>query len=222
MDIHNSLLDMIDRADRTGALDLLEQWALANGYDRLIREVIDPALKEMGDRWVKDGISLAQGYIVAKVVEDIMQKFADQRAASHVQTQTKGPVIMGNIEDDSHALGRKMVVTFLKADGWDVCDMGTDVVPGDFVDKAVEIGAKVIGASAMMYTTAENIKSLRKEIDNRGLTGKIQLAVGGAVFVLRPELVKAVGGDGTAVNALVAPALFQDLWQKAIQMGANS
>lgn len=73
----------------------------------------------------------------------------------------------------------------------------------------------MIGVSAMMYTTALNIKSLRAEIDRRGLTGKIQLAVGGAVFVLRPDLVDEIGGDGTARNAMAAPALFDDLWEKA-------
>ena len=56
---------------------------------------------------------------------------------------------------------------------------------------------------------------IREEIDRRGLTGRIQLAVGGAVFQLRPELVAAFGGDGTAASAVEASALFQDLWERS-------
>jgi len=47
------------------------------------------------------------------------------------------------------------------------------------------------------------------------LTGRIQLAVGGAIFVLRPGLVQEVGGDGTARNAFLVPALMAELAARA-------
>ena len=90
------------------------------------------------------------------------------------------------------------------------------MVPGDFVDAALANGARVIGVSAMMLTTAENIRALRSEIDARGLGGRIQLAVGGAVFKLRPELMLEVGGDGTASSAIQAPELFERLWAHSL------
>ena len=63
----------------------------------------------------------------------------------------------------------------------------------------------------MMLTTAENILTIRKEIDRRGLTGKIKLAVGGAIFRIRPELVAELGGDGTASSAVDTPRLMAEL-----------
>lgn len=215
MDIQEPLLALIEKADRAGAHALLLEWAEKHGYERLISDVLEPALKAIGDRWEREEFSLAQGYVAGKVAEDILKKVAVETAGTAGDLETKGPVVMGNIEDDFHALGRRMVVTFLQADGWAVHDLGNDVSPEQFVDKAVEVGAKVIGASAMMYTTATNIKGLRTAIDERGLSGQIQLAVGGAVFVLRPELVGEVGGDGTARNGVAAPALFAELWERA-------
>ena len=136
-----------------------------------------------------------------------------------VSKEAKGPVVMGNIEDDYHPLGRKMVVAFLRVAGWKVLDLGNDVMPKKFVDTALEAGACIIGASAMMYTNAMNIKKIREEIDHRGLTGYLQLAVGGAVFKLRPELVQEVGGDGTAGDATKAPALMDELWKYSSEKG---
>ena len=49
-------------------------------------------------------------------------------------------------------------------------------------------------------------------------TGRHGIAVGGAVFRLRPELVEQVGADGTARTAPEAPALFESLWQRAGEM----
>jgi hypothetical protein len=69
-----------------------------------------------------------------------------------------------------------------------------------------------------MYTTAKNVAKIRLEIDRRGLTGKLQLAVGGEVFKLRPELLTNFGADGTAASAVEAAGLFQDLWQKALSL----
>ncbi len=63
----------------------------------------------------------------------------------------------------------------------------------------------------MMYSTASHIARVRAAIDDRGLTEQIRLAVGGAVFLLRPELVDEVGADGTAGNAMDAPVLFKRL-----------
>jgi methanogenic corrinoid protein MtbC1 len=69
----------------------------------------------------------------------------------------------------------------------------------------------------MMLTTAENIRAVRAELDARGLPGRIRLAVGGAVFKLRPELVREVGGDGSAPSAIQAPALFDRLWAESLE-----
>jgi methanogenic corrinoid protein MtbC1 len=69
----------------------------------------------------------------------------------------------------------------------------------------------------MMFTTAKNITKVRKLMDERITPGAISLAVGGAVFKLRPELVSEVGGDGTADSAIEAPRLFEQLVECNVQ-----
>lgn len=216
MDIQHSLIEMIQKADRHGANILLDNWALENGYKRLLKEVLEPTLLLIGEEWrTSETFSLAQAYVAAKVAEDALIKAAEHKKDSDVIT-TKGPVVIGNIEEDFHSLGRRMVGIFLEADGWIVHDLGNDVPAAEFVDKAVEIGARVIGVSAMMKTTALNIKQLRSELERRSLSDHIQLAVGGAVFMVCPGLDREVGGDGTTRTAIDAPVLFERLWNKSI------
>jgi len=212
------LLDAIQRADRVGANAVIDAWALGRSFRRVIPDLLSPTLDTFGRLWAhgEDGISLATGYVASKIAEDVLSRVLLEATASGAPARpAKGPVVLGNVEDDFHPLGRKMVAAFLRADGWEVHDLGVDIGPAQFLDKAEESGARVIGASAMMYTTAKNIAKLREEIDRRGLRGQIQLAVGGAVFKLRPELVEAFGGDGTAPSAVEAPLLFERLWQQA-------
>jgi len=217
-DFSQELLDAIQRADRAGANAVIDAWAAGHSFPRVVPDLLSPTLETFGRLWAHgtQGASLAVGYVAAKIAEDVLSRLLLEAAAGGGPPQpAKGPVLMGNVEDDFHPLGRKMVAAFLRADGWEVHDLGVDISPAQFLDKAEEIGAKVIGASAMMYSTAKNVARLREEIDRRGMTGRIQLAVGGAVFKLRPELVEAFGGDGTAASAVEASALFERLWQRA-------
>jgi methanogenic corrinoid protein MtbC1 len=156
-------------------------------------------------------------YVAAKVTEDVMDKVAHLFMLPGEGKPPKGPVVIGNSEDDFHALGRHLVGTFLRAEGWDVHDLGNDVSAAQFVDKAQEVGARVIGVSAMMLTTAIHIKKVREEIDRRGLTGLIQLAVGGSIFRVCPGLAEEVGADGTASNALGAAELFIRLGELSLK-----
>jgi methanogenic corrinoid protein MtbC1 len=217
MDIQQSLIERIHQGDRGGANALLDAWASEHGYERLLAEVLDPALLLIGEEWnSSETFTLAQVYVAAKVTEDVLSKTAAQRISPAEGQPPKGPVVIGNIEEDFHALGRRMVGTFLRAEGWIVHDLGCDVPAALFVDKAQELGARVIGVSAMMMTTARNVKRVREEIDRRSLTGRMQLAVGGAVFNVCPGLAEEVGGDGTASNALGAAGLFDRLWEQSV------
>jgi methanogenic corrinoid protein MtbC1 len=216
----HELLIAIERADRVGANAIIDAWAEGKDFRRVVPELLSPTLETFGKVWVtgEGGVSLATGYVASKVAEDVLSRLLKNASQSGEAMPVKGPVVVGNVEDDFHPLGRKMVAAFLRAEGWDVRDLGVDVSAELFVDTAEECGARVLGASAMMYTTAKNVAKIRLEIDRRALTGKLQLAVGGAVFKLRPELLTDFGADGTAASAVEAAGLFQDLWQKALSL----
>jgi methanogenic corrinoid protein MtbC1 len=208
-DFSNQLLTTMINADRSAAAALVEQ-ALADGVEprQVIADILDPAIVRLGRLWEDEAMSLAQNFVASKIAEDTLLRCLPDKADN---LHSKGAVVIGNIEDDFHSLGRKTVGLFLAAAGWEVHDLGNDVTAEELLAKALEVNACVIGASAMMQTTALNIRKLRQLIDERGHANRIKLAVGGAVFNWRPELVVEVGGDGTAHNAIGADELFTRL-----------
>ena len=223
MDIQKLLIETIHRGDRSGAHVLLDAWAAEYGYEHLPAKVLDPVLMQLGAEWgSSETFTLAQMYVAAKVTEDVLDRVAHLFTVPGEGKPPKGPVVIGNSEDDFHALGRHLVGTFLRAEGWVVHDLGNDVPAARFVDTAQEIGARVIGVSAMMLTTALHIKKVREEIDRRGLTGLIQLAVGGSVFNVCSGLAQEVGADGTVSNALKAAGLFTRLGEQSVRKEAGA
>lgn len=210
------LYGLILAAKRDQAVDMLLAEVERSGFTGMFTGLLEPVLAEIGDNWMAERISLAQGYVAGKVAEEVL--LAAAARGEMPPAAGKGPVVLCCIEDDYHSLGRKLVGIFLRASGWEVIDLGNDICAPELVDRAVQAGARIVGASAMMLSTAVNIRSVREELERRGLQGRIQLAVGGAVFRLRPELVEEVGGDGTAPSALQAPALFDRLLARSLSL----
>ncbi|MBL8398945.1 MAG: cobalamin-dependent protein [Candidatus Accumulibacter sp.] len=220
-DVRQSLITLIKQADRAGANELLDAWANRHGHEEVFKMLLEPALTAIGESITGEKHTLAQAYVASKVAEDMLTKAMNQPGGNAATEPTKGPVVLGNAESDFHALGRRMVATMLRSKGWVIHDLGNDVPASEFVDKALETGARIIGVSAMTMTTAQGIRDVRREIDARGLSGRIQLAVGGAVFLVMPGLLEEVGGDGTAANMFAAPSLFDRLWDQSIQAEAT-
>lgn len=203
------LLNAMLNADRPAAAAVIDR-LIAEGVpaERIIVDILDQALVGIGELWERESASLAQGFVAAKIAEDVLLRCLPAMGAA---ARHGSPVVLGNIENDFHSLGRRIVGTFLTAAGWEVYDLGNDVLAEHFVDKALEVRAVVIGVSAMMQTNALNIRKVRELIDARGLQDRLKLAVGGAVFNWRPDLVAEVGADGTARNAAGANALLRRL-----------
>ncbi len=91
-----------------------------------------------------------------------------------------GKAIIGTVKGDLHDIGKNLVAMMMKAAGFEVYDLGTDVPAETFVDKAEEVGADVIGMSALLTTTMPNMKSVLEVLEERGLRDKYIVMIGGA------------------------------------------
>lgn len=211
------IAQLINNGEKDSAVKLLVEWSDQTSYKNIIFNVLEPMLVEWGKLWMQGKLSLAHGYLSGKVAEELFLHASQNHEFIQSTAKHKGSIIIGNIEDDFHPLGRRLVHIFSKAAGWNIIDLGNDVPAETFIEKAIEHKANIIAVSAMMFTTAKNIAKIRTGLNQQMLSGKIQLAVGGAVFKLRPELVNDVGADGTANNAIEAPELFNSLLLKCKQ-----
>ena len=202
---------LISEGEKDKAVQLLSDWSYQSSFKDIIFSVLEPILVEWGKLWMSGKLSLAHGYLSGKVAEEFYLLAANDTEFKNSKVKSKGTVILGNVEDDYHPLGRRLVGIYAQAAGWEIIDLGTDVPAELFIEKAIENKADIIAVSAMMFTTAKNIIKVRHELDANALSGKVKLAVGGAIFKLRPELVAEIGGDGTAETAINAPDLFDAL-----------
>ena len=111
----------------------------------------------------------------------------------------RGSVVIGTIQGDLHDLGKNIVKTMLQAAGLKVHDLGCDVQVRTYIDKAEELDADVIAASAILTTTMAYMPDLVSLLTDMNLRDRFKVMVGGAPVT--PEYAEQAGTDGYGENA---------------------
>ncbi len=173
--------------------------ALAGGADpvALVEKGFVPGIVEVGDLFDAGEVYLPELILAADAMK--AGTAIAEAAFKGGQIQDKKKVLMGTVEGDIHDIGKSIVVAFLAANGFEVVDLGRDVSAEGFVEKAKEMGADVIGASALLTTTMEEQKKLIAAVEEAGLKDKVKVVVGGAPT--SEEWAEKIGADAYGENA---------------------
>jgi len=93
--------------------------------------------------------------------------------------KSKGKIVLGTVAGDVHDIGKNITGAMFTAAGYKVFDVGTDIKAEEFVSKAVEVGADIIGASALLTTTMIGQKEIVDYLVEHNLRDKFKVFVGG-------------------------------------------
>ncbi|AEE92694.1 Methionine synthase [Tepidanaerobacter acetatoxydans Re1] len=104
---------------------------------------------------------------------------------------SKGKIILATVRGDIHDIGKNIVKILLENYGFEVIDLGKDVPEDEIIQRIKQDNVSLVGLSALMTTTAQNMANTIKAIRKAGLGCKIM--VGGAV--VNAEFAKSIGAD---------------------------
>ena len=121
----------------------------------------------------------------------------------------KGKVVIGVVEGDTHDIGKNLVRLMMETGGFEVLDLGRDIPPAEFVNKAEEYGADIIGIATLMTTTMPGMQEVVDILASKGIRDKFKVIVGGGP--ISPAFAKKIGADGYARNAADAVKVAQNL-----------
>lgn len=89
-----------------------------------------------------------------------------------------GRFLIATVKGDVHDIGKNIVGVVLSCNGFEVTDMGVMVSCDKILDRAIELGADVIGLSGLITPSLDEMVHVAKEMERRGFT--IPLLIGGA------------------------------------------
>ena len=90
-----------------------------------------------------------------------------------------GTFVLGTIYGDIHDIGKNIVATVLKCNGFNVIDLGVDVPIEKFIEAIKEYKPSIVGFSCLLTTAFDNIKTAIAALEEAGLRNGVKILIGG-------------------------------------------
>jgi corrinoid protein of di/trimethylamine methyltransferase len=174
-----------------------------------IHEGYVPGMSYVGEQFAQRRLFLPDMVASAEAMKAAMAVLEPELQRLGAERPTAGSIVMGTAKGDIHEIGKTLVGTLLGASGFRVHDLGVDVPAERFVAVAREVGADVVGVSALLTTTMKGQRSVVELFDRAGLRPQIKVIVGGAPVTR--QWAEEIRADGFAKDAVSAVSLVQRL-----------
>jgi methanogenic corrinoid protein MtbC1 len=171
--------------------DELAKKALEDGIKpgELLENALIPAMAAVGDRFSRKEIYVPQMLMSAKAMNSAMKHLKPFFQSG--ETKRKGKFIIGTVAGDLHDIGKNLVAMMIEGGGWEVIDLGVDVGTEKFLKAIDENPGAIVGLSALLTTTMENMKKTVVSLKERH--SGVKILVGGAPVT--QEYCDKIGAD---------------------------
>ncbi len=170
------------------------------GEDPLrIVEECRQGLTIVGDRYQKGDYYLAELILSAEIFKNAVAVL-EPYLAKVSPPEPVGKVVLATLTGDIHDLGKNIFATLLKAQGFEICDLGVDVNPKLVVEKVEAVKPEFVGFSALITTAFDSMKEAVVLLEEAGLRSQLNLMIGGGVTT--PLVKEYIGADFQTVDAM--------------------
>ncbi len=189
----------------------LAQQAVEKDIDPLeaINKGFVVGVNHVGDEYSRGNMFLPDLVLAGEAMKAAVAVLEPEMARRGTERQMLGKVVLGTVEGDIHEIGKTLVGTMLTATGFQVYDLGIDVPTAQFIEKAREVEADIIGLSALLTTTMVSQKVVIDSLEEAGLRANVKVLVGGAPVT--KDWATEIGADGYSEDAIGAVAVAKGL-----------
>ncbi|MCX6655153.1 MAG: corrinoid protein [Candidatus Bathyarchaeota archaeon] len=208
MSLPKSLRELIlGFADINKIKDLIDNELKSHKNPQLIVDELSQTLREVGDKYEKGELFLSElmmiGYLASEVASSLKPHL------SGTSKRSRGKIIMGTVRGDIHDVGKNIVVMMLQADGWEVIDLGVDVPPEKFVEAISKGKPVILGLSALLTSTLDEMRKVIETLEKNGLRDKVKVIVGGRPIT--KTIAKEIGADSYAEDSVAAIKVVREM-----------
>jgi len=201
-----ALADAVIKGDQSTAVEITKA-ALAEGTaaKSVLEEGLIAGMDVVGSRFKKNEVYIPEVLIAARAMKMAMEVLEPELVKAGVQPV--GKFMIGTVQGDLHDIGKNLVAMMLKGAGFKVVDLGVDIGPDKFIERAKAAGTQLIGMSALLTTTMPSMEKTIKALKDAGISAKIM--IGGAPVT--QGYADKIGADGYAADAASAVDLAKSL-----------
>ncbi|MFO7730187.1 MAG: vitamin B12 dependent-methionine synthase activation domain-containing protein, partial [Spirochaetia bacterium] len=172
------LEELVLEGTHAGLLPVLDSLLKHTAPDKIINNLLIPAMKRVGELFGKGKLQLPfvlQSAEVMKQAVGYLEPFMEK------QTNTPGKsIVLATVRGDVHDIGKNLVDIILSNNGYKVYNLGIKVDIDTILKKAQEVQARAIGMSGLLVKSTGIMKSNIEAMHERNL--HIPVLLGGAAL----------------------------------------
>ena len=141
-------------------------------------EIIDSLQKGMeivGERFESKEYFIAELAFSAEIFEECSKLLPEGEEGE----AKYGNFVLGTVYTDLHDIGKNIVHSVFKCNGFNVIDIGIDAKPEQFIEAIKEYDPKVVGMSCLLTTSFDPMKDCINQIREAGLDKGRLILIGG-------------------------------------------
>lgn len=159
----------------------------------ILNEAVIKAAEEVGILYEKEEYFLADLLMTGDALKAAME-ILKTKLSQQSDIKPQGSILIGTVQGDVHDIGKSLVVSLLRGQGFDVVDLGSDVPPEVFVQKAKEIKPDIIGLSGLLTMSISKMHETILLLKKAGIASKI--IIGGGI--VSKDSCAMIGADDCA------------------------
>ena len=165
---------------------------------RAITDGLAAGIKIVGERFERKEYFLSELFLAAETMKQGMSVIQPYLIGEEIET--KGKVVLATVKGDYHDIGKSLVATLLRIQGFDVIDLGIDV-PTDTIVEAIKVHSpNILGLSALLTVTMPEMEQIINCLIASGIRDDVKVIVGGSPVT--NEFASKIGADFRAADAI--------------------
>lgn len=156
-------------------------------------------LRIVGERFERLEVFLPEMMMAADAGNVVMEVLEPAIAASGLEAESPGTVVLGTAKGDIHTIGKNILGMLLRLAGFRVHDLGEDVSAVTFLEESRKLKADIIAISALMTSTMPGQRDVVNLLKDVGERDNHAVIVGGAPCT--QEWADRIGADGYSETA---------------------
>lgn len=166
-------------------------------YDIVINGMAK-GMEIVGQKYEDGEYYLAELIMAGETMKEGMTFLEPHLAESDMEKA--GTCIVGTVKGDLHDIGKNVFVSLLRAQNYEVIDLGVDISPEQFVEAVKEHKPNLIAMSALLTTTMIEMENVVTQLKEAGLREGVKIIIGGAP--LSQKYASDIGADAAASDAV--------------------
>ncbi len=174
-----SFVKTIMDGDQTGALEGVNA-LIESGYERkeIVTAGVEEAMNRLDAKCTVQQFNLLEIMLSGRAVMEVMKRLYPPDSPVPAN---KGIIVLATLEGDVHDLGKSIVSMILTAKGYQVVDCGKDCPVIRLMETVERVNPLVIGISGLITTVVPLVRTVKDELEERGLPG-IRVIAGGSTL----------------------------------------